>query len=338
MINADPDELANATRVLLTQVRPVKRGDLVLITADSQADQVTARAVAEQATELGAIPTVMTYPTGTVTGEPPAAVAQAGIQSDHWINLSVGYHLYSAAYARALEADGVYLELTGMDADMMIRTIGRVDNELLIEVRDLLYRKSQAADTLRLTSPAGSDLTMTVDKAGDPFWESVPGDTGFGQMLGGQSGCMIIRESVNGTMVFDGAAWPPDSVGLVSTPIVMTVTDGYLTSFEGGDDAAEYERWLREAGHREALIFDHLCYGFNPGVQRPSGKILEDERVFGCVQVGVGAPAYESPVHSDGVILNPSVWLDDVQLQSDGTYVDPEIAPLADRLLEQYRR
>ena len=55
--------------------------------------------------------------------------------------------------------------------------------------------------------------------------------------------------------------------------------------------------------------------------------------MFGCVQIGIGATELGSPAHSDGVVLNPSVWLDDQQIQADGAYVDPEIAELTDRLI-----
>lgn len=321
-----------SAEVLLTKVRPIQPGDQLLLTADTPSTTEVAELVATQARRLGAEATVMTYRPVEAMSEPPAEVADQAAGVHHWINFSVGYHLYSNAYERALAADAVYLELTGMDTDMLIRTIGQVDHAALDEMRDALYTKSQAADTLRLTSTAGTDLTMTIDKAGDPFWESTPGDTGFGQMLGGQSGCMIVRESVNGTLVFDGSVWPPDTMGLVSEPLTMTVVDGYLTSFSGGPEAGLYDSWLRSAEHPAAAIFDHLCYGFNPGVEVPSGKILEDERVFGCVQIGIGAPAYGSPVHSDGVILKPSVWLDDRPLQVEGTYVDPEVAAIANRL------
>lgn len=326
-------ELNHAARVLLTEVRPVEPGDQVLITADSRADQCVATATASAAFALGAVPTLLTYPTGVPAGPVPDPVAGAALGAKHWINFSVGYHLYSAAYEAAIANGCVYVELTGMDADMMIRTIGRVDNTLLERIKTLLYRRSQAVGTLRLTSPAGCDLTMEIDPAGDPFWEDPPTVGGWPQMLGGQSGCMVARESVNGILVFDGAAWPPDTLGLLKRPIVMRLVDGYATDFSGGQEAKLYEEWLRSFGNPEALLFDHFCYGFNPGVTRPSGKILEDERIFGCVQIGIGATELGSPVHSDGVVLKPSVWLDDQQIQADGVYVDPEIAALTDRLI-----
>lgn len=322
-----------AARVLLKEVLPVGAGQTLLITADDQSDHAAAYTVAEVAESLGATATVYDYPMVPAMSEPPAVVAIAATHADHWINLSVGYHLYSEAYDAAIGSGTAYLELTGMDIDMMIRTIGQVDNSALTQMRDSLYASSQAADRLRLTSAAGTELVMVIDKAGDPFWEPPEAGVQTGQMLGGQSGCMVIRESVNGTMVFDGAVWPPDSLGLLRHPVAVDVVDGYLVRFAGSDEAVIYEKWLREAGHRDAMMFDHLCYGFNPGVTEPTGKILEDERVFGCVQIGVGAPEYGSPVHSDGVILRPSVWLDDTPLMDNGTFVGPGVARLASSLL-----
>lgn len=329
-------ELHRAARVLLTEVRPVEPGDQVLITADTKADQRVARATAAAAAALGAVPTVLVYPAGEPVAPVPGPVFGAARHARHWINFSVGYHLYSEAYAAAIDNGCVYVELTGMDVDMMVRTIGRVDNALLEELKTVLYRRSQEARTIRITNPAGCDITMEVDPAGDPFWEDPPADAGWPQMLGGQSGAMVVRESVSGTLVFDGAAWPPDSLGLLARPIVMTVADGYVTTFEGGPEARIYERWLKSSGNLRALMFDHFCYGFNPGVKRPSGRILEDERIFGCVQIGLGATELGSPVHSDGVVLSPSVWLDEHQIQAEGAYVDAEIAALADRLEERF--
>jgi leucyl aminopeptidase (aminopeptidase T) len=100
----------------------------------------------------------------------------------------------------------------------LVRTIGRPDYAALQKMATRLYELSQAVETVRVTSPAGTDTTMRVDKAGDPFWEPPPAEGGFPQMLGGQSGFMIYRESVEGTLVFDGALWPPVELGLGTNP------------------------------------------------------------------------------------------------------------------------
>jgi leucyl aminopeptidase (aminopeptidase T) len=46
------------------------------------------------------------------------------------------------------------------------------------------------------------------------------------------------------------------------------------------------------------------------------------------MQFGVGASELGSPVHTDGVICMPSVWLDDVKIEDEGRYVHPELVEL----------
>ena len=321
-------ELNRAAHKLVTEVRSTA-GKQVLITVDSSSDTRVARATAAAAYAAGGVPTVVMYHTlDKPMQEPPKPVLGASQHADIWYNFAVAYQLYSPAYHRAVENGCIYFELTGMDVDMMVRTIGRVERAPMQTMQRWLYRESQRATMVRLTTAAGTDLRMTVDKAGDHFWEDPPAEGGYPQMLGGQSGFMAHRESYEGVLVFDGALWPPAEIGLLNNPIRLTLSGGYIQKIEGGAEATIFERWLASFDHRAAYLMDHACYGFNPGVAKPTGRILEDERVFGCMQFGIGATEYGSPAHTDGVVLNPSVWLDDRQIEENGRYIDPELVEL----------
>jgi leucyl aminopeptidase (aminopeptidase T) len=322
-------ELVHAANKLVTEMRPVEPGQQVLITADTAADLRVVQATAGAVHAVGGIPTVARYPAlSEPMGEPPRPVARAVLGADIWFDFAVAYHLYSPSYHAAIANGCIYVCLTGMDADMMVRTIGRVDYAPLAEMATRLYQMSQAAEKVRVTSPAGTDLSMDVDKAGDPFWEPPPAQGGYPQMLGGQSGFMLNRQSCEGVLVFDGALWPPVELGILREPVRLIIRGGYIQQVEGGPEAAIFSRWLESYGHPEAYLIDHACYGFNPGVTRPTGRILEDERIFGCMQFGVGATDYGSPAHTDGVVLNPSVWLDDLQIQAGGRYSHPDLVAL----------
>jgi leucyl aminopeptidase (aminopeptidase T) len=322
-------ELVLAAHRLVTEVRPVAPGQQVVITADTASDGRVVQATAGAVRTAGGVPTVIWY--GTLPApmaEPPRPVAQAVMGADIWIDFAVAYQLYSPAYHAAIENGCIYLCLTGMDVDMMVRTIGRVTYAPMQEMATRLYHMSQAAETVRLTSSVGTDATMRVDKAGDPFWEPPPAEGGYPQMLGGQSGFQIHRESFEGILVFDGALWPPTELGVLRAPVRLTLEGGYIKKIEGGAEAVLFGQWLKRFEHPAAYLMDHACYGFNPGVARTSGRILEDERVFGCMQFGVGAPDYGSPAHTDGVVLSPSVWLDDLLIEDEGRYVHPELVAL----------
>jgi leucyl aminopeptidase (aminopeptidase T) len=319
-------ELIAAALKLVTDFRPVQPRQQVLITADTSSDLRVARAVAGAVQAVGGIPTLVCYPTLPQPMQaPPAPVSGAAAAADIWFDFTVSYQLYSPTYQTALKRGCIYVCLTGMDVDMLVRTVGRVPYEPLRAMAEWLYRHSQAAEFVRVTSPAGTDLTMQVDKAGDPFWEPLPTHGGYPQMLGGQSGFMAYRESYNGMLVFDGALWPPAELGLLRSPVRLRIVDGYIKEIEGGHEATLYTRWLAQANNPYVYLMEHACYGFNPGVTRPSGRILEDERVFGCMQFGVGATPLGSPLHSDGVALNASVWLDDLQIEENGRYIHPDL-------------
>lgn len=325
-------ELTAAALKLVTEVRPVALGQQVLISVDSAGDSRAARATAGAVLAVGGIPTLISYPTlPEPMSEPPRPLAQAALGADVWFDFAVAYQLYSPAYHAAVAKGCIYVCLTGMDVDMMVRTIGRVRYPPMEEMAHLLYRMSQAAETIRLTTALGTDLRMSVDKKGDPFWEEEKAG-GYAQMLGGQSGPMAHRESFQGVLVYDGVIWPPAQIGVLRSPVRLTIERGYATRIEGGAEAAVYDRWLRSFENPAAMLMDHACYGFNPGVLRPSGRILEDERIFGCMQFGIGATDLGSPIHSDGVVLGPSVWLDDVQIEEAGRYVHPDLVRLCRKM------
>ena len=325
-------ELVAAAHKLVTEVRPVSEGQQVLITVDSAGDSRVAYATASAVHTVGGIPVVLTYPTlPEPMGTPPKALAQAALGADIWFDFAVSYQLYSVAFDAALANGCIYVTLTGMDTDMMVRTIGRVPQRPLELMARRLYELGQQARHITITSPAGTNLRMEVDKAGDPIFDNPP-TSGFPQMLGGQSWPMAHRESFSGTLVFDGAVWPPASLGLIREPVHLTVAEGFVPQIDGGSEARTYDKWLHSFDHPNALMVDHACYGFNPGVTRPSGRILEDERVFGCTQFGIGATSLGSPIHTDGVVLESSVWFDDEQIEECGRYVHPEIADLCREL------
>jgi leucyl aminopeptidase (aminopeptidase T) len=319
-------ELVAAAHKLVTDFRPLQPNQQVLITADTSSDMRVVRAVADEVHAVGAVPCVAWYPTlPEPMSDPPRPVSQAAAAADVWIDFSVAYQLYSATYTRAIQNGCIYVCLTGMDVDMLVRTLGRVPFGPLRLMADWLYHHAQQAESVHVTSPAGTDLWSKVDKAGDPFWEPPPAQAGFPQMLGGQSGFMAHRESYEGVLVFDGALWPPVELGLLSHPVRFRLEKGYIKEITGGHEAAVFARYLERAHNPYAYLIEHACFGFNPGVTRPTGRILEDERVFGCMQFGVGATPYGSPVHADGVVLSASVWLDAEQIEAEGRYVHPEL-------------
>ena len=82
----------------------------------------------------------------------------------------------------------------------------------------------------------------------------------------------------------------------------------------------------------------HAEYSCNPGAAL-SGLGIEDERIWGAFECGIGDQAKiyggksgPAPSHADSESLNTSWWLDDVQLQDEGKVIHPELVELAKKL------
>ena len=61
---------------------------------------------------------------------------------------------------------------------------------------------------------------------------------------------------------------------------------------------------------------------------------------MGCTEWGIGyvssydaAPSIDAKSHCDGICLNSSVWLDDVQILDNSVFVHPELKAMADKIL-----
>jgi leucyl aminopeptidase (aminopeptidase T) len=214
-----------------------------------------------------------------------------------------------------------------MDAMMMVRTIGRVQYDKLLKMGKLLCEIVQKADKVEVYSPAGTHLiafnqgrrTRQSGKLADTKGEPI--------MLGGQISWCPMEETINGKLVFDGALWPPAELGSLKTQVELTVKNGVVREIKGGTEAKVFEQWLAHFNDPNMYRIAHYSLGFNPGVSKPSGRIVEDERIFGCIEMGIGSQGaqimgktWSAASHTDGVVLNPTILLDGVAMEKDGIY------------------
>jgi leucyl aminopeptidase (aminopeptidase T) len=329
-------ELAVGARKLVEEIMLVRPGEHVVVTGDTSTDRRVAEATAQAVAAAGATPTIVWYETRPTSAmEPPKPVAGAVANADVWIEFSLAYIMHSEAF-RAAIANGVrYANLTGMDVQMLVDTVARVDFAGVTRLGQALVRLLEGADEVRITSPAGTNLVgrnqgRPINLRGKPAEK--PGET---VMLAGQISWNPVESTQNGRLVFDGAIWPPNELGLLRSPVACTVKDGVVTEIEGGPDAQTFKRWMHSHGDPNMFRVAHWSLGFNPGVTRPTGRIVEDERVFGCVELGIGTKGawiggepWVAAAHTDGSIMNPSITLDGVMIEEEGRYVHPELAEI----------
>jgi leucyl aminopeptidase (aminopeptidase T) len=313
-------ELGKAADILVRELFKLRTGETIVITADTESDARVVEATARAAFSAGAKPMVIWLASPLGVGKaadpmlPQDALVGALKGTDAWVEFNNKWLLYSTTYDIVMEENKRlrYLCLVGMNADMMVRCIGRIDYPTLAEFITIL-----------------SDMTVKAKELPLRGFPDKPGS----HMMAGQIGWRIVRESVNGRIVFDGSLVPP--IGLLKEPVILHVEDGRIVEIEGGGEAKAYETWLKSFGHPNMLRVAHICYGFNPGAKL-TGDIVEDERVWGCTEWGVGNhPGMLAPSHSDGICLNSSVWMDGVQVLDEGKLTHPKLAELAKKLGKQ---
>lgn len=334
-------EAQRGARTLIEEIMLVKPGENVVITADTASDQRVVDVTAAAAFAAGANPVVIRYATSsTSAAEPPAPIAAAVAAADVWIEYQLGYIMHSNAFRAALANGARYINLTGMDVQMLVDTVARVDYAEVTELGWALVRLIEKADEIRITSPAGTDVTAKI--GGRPInLRGLPAtQPGQSVMLSGQISFNPLEETQNGTVVFDGGAWPPNELGLLASPIHCTVENGVITDITGpGTDAAVFANWMASHDDPNMYRLAHWSLGFNPGVPQLTGRIVEDERVFGTVEFGmgtkgawIGGEPWEAAAHTDASMNLPSIFLDGEPLEVDGRYVHPEIVAICARM------
>lgn len=338
-------ELVNAAHKLVSQMVKLKTGETIVITADTESDPRVVDATAAAAFTVGAKPMVVW--TASPLGVGKAADPMLPVEeltavlsvADVWVEFNNKWLLYSTPYEVAEKENKKlrYLNACGMNVNMMIRIIARVDLPTLREYQNKLVYLTKAAKHVRMTTPAGGDVEFDIDPKRPVTCESGSADTPGTYMQAGQIGWGPVFESINGTIVFDGSIVPP--IGLVSEPVRLHVKKGKVKKIEGGKDATVFGSWLKSFDDPLMLSMAHVCYGCNPGAEL-TGNIVEDERIWGATEWGLGyvgsmitgGKPIPAASHTDGICLNTSVWLDEEQIWDKGKSVHPELAELAKKL------
>ncbi len=342
-------ELAVAAYKVVHDLATVKRGESVLITIDSAGAWRVAEETAKAAEAIGAKVMVAWHSTppgyGKV-GDPflPDGLKAAIPNTDVWIEYNYQWLLYSQPWEATLtEAKRVrYLFLGGLNEEQIIRTIGKVDLALQEKLQNLIVEKTSKTKQMRITTPAGTDISFTNSPdrpIGNEGWARTPG----AHFLLGQIGWAPIEESINGTIVFDGSfsGGGEADLGVLRYPVSFKIKNGKWVEIDGKEEADFLREWFTKLGDPNMHNVAHVCYGFNPGA-RLSGLCTEDERVWGSTEWGFG---YQGPffkgkagtaiTHVDGICLRSSVWLDGKQILDEGIFVDSELAALAHKIGKQ---
>jgi len=340
-------ELGKASDILTRELFKLKPGETFVITADTESDARVVDATARAAFAIDAKPMVIWLASPLGVGKaadpmlPVKALTAVLKEADAWIEFNNQWLLYSTPYDIAMKENKKlrHMNAVGMNADLMVRCIGRINYPVLGRFLERLREMTMHAKHIRMITPAGEEVEF--DNSSNPNYlytlEKGYADTPGSHMLAGQIAWTPDLESINGTIIFDGSLVPP--CGKIDEPIRLTIEKSKVAKIEGGNQAREFEVWLNSFNDPGMFGLAHVSWGFNPGAKL-TGDIVEDERIWGATEWGIGniGPILIAPdgipaaSHTDGICLNTSAWLDGKQLLDKGKVVDKELAKLAKEL------
>jgi leucyl aminopeptidase (aminopeptidase T) len=337
-------ELMKAAKKLVSEVLKVNKDEEVLITADTASDWRVVSATARAISIVGGKPIIFLHETPVGVGKaadpylPVKTLTAALLNADVWIEYNRNWLLYSTPYWEAMSRGRIrYICLVGLYTEAMVRMIGRVNIPLIYEFQRKLAEITKHVRKMRVTTPAGTDVEFENDPARPVLVEGEvegPGE----YMLFGQVDWAPIEDSINGVIVFDGSVWPPEELGLLKGLIKLHVREGKVYKIEGGYEAYLFEKWLKSLKDEKMYYVAHISYGCNPGAKL-TGNILEDERVWGVIEWGLGSQSSTfkgrlgpATSHTDGVCTRPTVIGDDIKILENGEYVHPELLELTSKL------
>ena len=254
----------------------VRPADHVAILAESSSRPSNVELAELALLRLGARPFRLTLPT-------PAQTAPVPIRSTGASTVLAGYE----PVVQALGAASMVVDLTVeglmhsrelpslLKAGCRVLYVSNEHPEILERcapdpaLRDAVrrgVRRLKAARTMRVTSRAGTDLTVAVE--GAPCaggWGAVDAPRQMDHWPGGIVACFPLAGSTSGVVVMDVGDLNLTFKRYLEAPVTLTIDNDYVVRVEGsGLDAELMRSYFAAWDDRDAYAISHVGWGMNP--------------------------------------------------------------------------
>ncbi|HEB10537.1 MAG TPA: aminopeptidase [Spirochaetales bacterium] len=308
--------LNKGTEIILKTCLAAKPGERVLIVTDT-AKMDIGQALFEKAIQLDleAMMLVM-KPTGVPGREPPEAVAEAMKKFDIVLCPTQDSLTHTQARKAACDNGARIATMPGITEDMFSKGALTADYREVALLSDRVTELLNQAETVRIEKE-GKSLTMSIKGRQGISSRGLyhqPGSSG--NLPTGEAYIAPVEGTAEGETIIDGSI---ANIGILKAPLLVHVEKGMAVSFKG-PDAERLEKILGQ--NQKARNIGELGIGTNP-IARLIGNILEDEKVFGTVHIAFGSNATfggltQAGIHIDGIILKPSLYLDEKLVVENG--------------------
>jgi leucyl aminopeptidase (aminopeptidase T) len=259
--------------------------------------------------------------------EPPSAIASAMLDADLILGMTQMSMAHTQARLAASNRGARYLSMPDYDLPLLHNPAVTTDYRAAAPRVRRFAEALDAGTHVRVTTERGTDIELNIGGRNAnycPGFVDTPGALGSPPDI--EANISPVEPDSNGVIVIDGSI-PCREIGLLSTPVKLTVHDGIIRDIGTSNDALHtcLTSLFARAGSDNAYILGECGIGLNPAAEL-TGNMLTDEGAFGCVHFGFGSNATmggvnDVPFHLDFVLREPTLAVDGETLIDKGDVV-----------------
>lgn len=312
-------KLDTASIIAVKDCMGAKKHEKILVITDEQKREIGV-SLHENAVRLGYYSLLVEMKSGKINGEePPQEIAEL-MQKFNVVLCPTAKSLTHTNARRAASAKGVRVAtFPGITKEVMIRGLN-ADYKKISKLTIKLQKILETGKNIRVTTKIGTDISFSI--AGRKAFASkglfhAKGESG--NLPTGEAFLAPVEGTANGVFIVDGSM---AGLGLIKNAnIKIEVENGYATKISGGTLANKLKAMLDKVG-KDARNIAEFGIGTNDSAKL-SGILLEDEKVMGTIHIALGnnvsmGGSVNVPIHLDGVVKKPTVWMDEKLLMKDG--------------------
>ena len=332
-----PTRLISMLKCFEYPFRNVRPGDRFAILTDDQMDPLIWQAMMAALHAKGAEVCLCLYPKRAYHCADPSPMAVgAAKEADVVIALTTTALNSGTPGLRTIRSEGGAKGKTPIwlweeiNQEILIDGGGSCTEDDIREMCEMQRRMGEICDagkTIRVTTPAGTDLT--ADITGYPKgalagrWGAIPfeRDAGSGR-FGLSSGTWPFGEfhvepkggTANGVVVWDHTGQFP--AGHWHEPVTVQIENGKVTDISGGHEAAQIRDYLQTFGDESSLLVGgEISIGTNRKCPPYTGNMRSEKKRYGAMHFGIGHGADRGEVVSklryEGICDRVTMIVDD---------------------------
>jgi len=325
MIDMTILEEMKGARILVDTCGVIRMGEKVVIATDKDKLQI-ADIIAKACIECGTEPIVISMiPRKNHGEEPPIPFAATLKEADVVFAVTSFSLFHTNARIEACKKGVRWVNLPDFSMQMLR------EGGLFVD----FHKQSVKAEKIGQILSSGSSVRVITDK-GTNIQFSIAGrdaivESGISDKPGMVNSPPDIECSIaplegiaKGKIVIDGSIVLP-GLGPLKEDVILRILGGSVTEIEGSEEAILFKKILKSAQEKEVYNIGEFGIGLNPKC-KICGSMLEDEGVYGTIHFGIGdnhamGGCVEASMHTDVVVKNPTVFIDEKMVIKSGKHI-----------------